>query len=203
MTTALAQLFDRFDDCPLCRQKGNQLQHILGGGLGYRPKAALVLINPTYNNISSQPRYAGLRFPFVGVARFWRVLTDAGWLPPVSDDPRALHKLLSDRGIYLTNLVKCTSPHGNYPQREVFSYHWPLFQKELEIVQPQNIVAFGILPVKYLTGQTIKMRDFVARAYPLAYKNLVPVYPCYFPVGRGNPKLAVVMLRRIKARIYN
>jgi len=202
----LASLFDRFDNCRICKKSGSSLQHILGGGLTTHPKTALVFINPTRQNVSCDPKWNGPRFPFIGVTRFWKILADSGL---ISKDfvlsgwdegkARGLLSKLRRKKIYITNLVKCTQNHGNYPEKKVFDYHLPLFFKEMDIIRPRAIIAFGALTTKYLTGRNIKMGEYFKRPEPLNYRNMkeIRVYPCYFPVGRGSPKLATEVLRKL------
>lgn len=204
----LDSLYKRFDDCPLCRLSNNSLLHILGAGKSKNPKIALVFINPTHLNISSDPDWRGRRFPFIGVTRFWQILLDSGWIAKeiVSaikrsgwsiDASTMLDSDLVKGGIYITNLVKCTFPYGDYPERNYFDYHLPLFKKELSIIKPKAIVSFGGLTTRYLTGKDLVLKNFFNNPKSLTYRD-IPVYPCYFPVGRGNPKLATEVLGKLK-----
>ncbi|MFV1917208.1 MAG: uracil-DNA glycosylase family protein [Patescibacteria group bacterium] len=203
----IKQLFKRYDDCKLCKSSGNKLQHILAGGKFNNPKVALVFINPTHTNISSAPDWKGHRFPFIGITRFWQILAVSGWIAKGTVTEfdnfgwnKGTIKLLEDdlhkKGIYITNLVKCTFPHGNYPEKKYFDYHLPLLEKELSIVRPTAIISFGGLSTKYLNGENLTFKKYFVNPHHLEYKN-IPVYPCYFPVGRGNPKLAIEVLRKL------
>ena len=196
----LTSLYKRFDDCQLCRLSGNSLRHILGGGKKKSPKVVFVFINPTHTNISSHSNWDGLRFPFIGVTHFWKIFADSGWVAAerVEDikkhgwNVKTIKNLeddLSDRGIYITNLVKCTFTHGDYPEKKYFDYHLPLFEEELSVVKAKAIVSFGTLTTNYLTGENLTFKKYFENPQPLVYDH-IPVYPCYFPVGRGNPKLA-------------
>lgn len=203
----IKKLFKKYDDCPLCKASGNKLQHILGGGKTQSPKVAFVFINPTHTNISSRQAWHGRRFPFIGVTHFWRIFSDTGWVAKkvienisknswTEDEAEHLEKDLVKRGIYITNLVKCTFPHSDYPVRKYFKYHLPLFKRELEIVEPNAIIAFGGLTIKHLTGQNLVLKNYFDNPQPLAFGR-IPVHACYFPVGRGNPKLAKQVLREL------
>lgn len=207
MNGKLNELFQKFDNCSLCKSSQNKLQHILGGGKFKSPKVAFVFINPTHTNISSSPDWNGRRFPFIGVTHFWQILSDSGWVAREKIENIKRHgwgkeiidhlvEDISNREIYITNLVKCTLPHGDYPEKDVFDYHLPLFDKELRIVKPKAIVSFGGLAAKYLTGKNLVLRKYFLNPGPLVYRH-IPVYPCYFPVGRGSPKLASQVLRQL------
>lgn len=207
----LRKLFLKFDNCSLCKTSNNKLHHILGGGQFINPKVAFVFINPTHTNISSHPSYQGRRFPFIGVTHFWQILADSGWLPKETIEEikkdgwnsravKSLEGKLRARGVYITNLVKCTFSHADYPEKEVFDYHLPLFKEELKMVKPKSIVSFGALTTKYLTGKNILLKEYFKNPKPLKTTNSFsgPVYPCWFPVGRGNAKLASKVLRELR-----
>ena len=89
----------------------------------------------------------------------------------------------------------------------MFEQDAPLFAVEMQLVRPKKIVAFGQLTFSMLTGLPVKLgsyRDDVIQngLQPLADYPLpgckVPVYPMYFPVGRGNPKFAAELLRLLR-----
>lgn len=206
----LRKLFLKFDNCPLCRTSNNKLHHILGGGQSINPKVVFVFINPTHTNISSHPSYQGRRFPFIGVTHFWQVLRDSGWIEKGiieniktgwnKETINAIEKDLINRGLYITNLVKCTSSHGNYPEKKVFNYHLPLFEKELKIVKPKSIISFGTLTTKLLSGRNVIFKNYFKDPQTLR-TNIVfsaRLYPCWFPVGRGKRKFARGVLRELR-----
>lgn len=211
----LAELFQRVDCCDRCRGARNPLAHVLGGGETNRPEFCFVLINPTHRNISSRPGYTGPRFPFIGVRQFWRVLHRAGF---ISDDtvaavndrtwlPDTTRRVLADlrhHSVYLTNLVKCTMDNPDVPPKAVFQEDWPLFLREMEIIRPKRIIAFGSLTFEMLTGSKVALRtyyeDVIQRGRIPAYRMRTidnhpqAVLPNYFPVGRGNPSASSELL---------
>ena len=78
--------------------------------------------------------------------------------------------------------------------------------REIELVQPKYIVTFGLIPFESITGRKIKLGDYYSKV--MENKKLeffeancnsfkAKVIPCYFPVGRGNPKKAIELLRLI------
>lgn len=213
MEPDLIKLYRKVDACRFCQRDGNALRHIHGFG-PIRPKWMFVLVNPTHRNISSAPDYRGPRFPFVGVRSFWRVLADGGamsrarvgdlppraeWLPTHTERIQAE---LVRNGIFLTNVVKCCYDHGDYPERRVVDGHLPTLAEEIRIVKPSNIVAFGGFVHKTLTGNAVTLSDYWRSPKGDPEREIlsglnVPVVPCYFPVGRGNPKKAAETLRTI------
>jgi hypothetical protein len=119
----LGKLYKRVDHCKFCKTAGNNLQHIHGYGV-MNPKLMLVLVNPTYRNLSSDPEYKSARFPFIGVRQFWKVLAGGGLisktaaydLPLRSNWKRGhtekLQRELLKNKLFLTNMVKCCYDHS-------------------------------------------------------------------------------------------
>lgn len=220
MPGELENLYASFDDCVRCRAEKNPLRHILGGGLTDRPTFLFLFINPTHHNRSSHADYPGeRRYPFIGVRYFWKVMSAAGVVDAsIVDDVYArgwhvehehsIERELKRRKIYVTNLVKCTQPHGDNPSRDVIAADLPLVRREIAIVRPRFIVPFGIMPTRALTGRDVRLSDQLLSARSGTYEPLVmendgrhyPVLPCYFPVGRGNPPKAIELLGYILNR---
>ena len=194
----------------------SNLKPILGGGQSRRPRVMFVFINPTYRNISANPAWTGPRYPFIGTREVWRIFHRAGFLPnnllekienfnpwPV-ELAQELEVFLKKDSWYLTNLVKWTGEDSSLPDQTKISLFRPLLLKEIELVKPRYIVAFGLLPFRHLTGEQIRMGDYYEKVkatghlptYPLQEASLPgQVIPCYFPVGRGNPQRAVEILQ--------
>ena len=75
--------------------------------------------------------------------------------------------------------------------------------REIGLVQPEYIVTFGLIPFNALVREPIKLSDYYqesVRRNALKTYNLQREHssyravPCYFPVGRGNPKRAAKLL---------
>lgn len=191
------------------------LAPIYGGGAADRPDWSLVFINPTGRNISSRPGWGGPRFPFIGTGRIWRFLAGAGLLPGrVADRLPAraqdwseavavgLEAELARAGLYLTNVVKSTAPDSRLPSPAEIDRWRQLLHDELELARPRLTVAFGVLAWRALTDQNIRLaeaydRQLAGRPIVAASCRGLPVAPCYFPVGRGNPRRAGRMLFRL------
>lgn len=189
------------------------LPPVMGGGQTRRPRLAFVFINPTIRNASTREGWNGPRLPFIGTRAVWRVFAGAGLLPetlveaiaarPKWDETFAEHvyAVVRAHGLYLTNLVKWTGPNGDLPSTHLIHTYSGVLKRELELVQPQAVVAFGGMTHRALTGSTVRLADILAH---LRTTGTVPsthasglglrVYPCYFPVGRGNPRAAVEIL---------
>lgn len=213
----LEEIYQKFDACKRCCKAKNPLQHILGGGKTRQPDFAFVLINPTYRNLSAHKKYKGKRrYPNIGVKHFWRILAEGGFVDKklvgeigergweIADENR-IEASLKKHSVYLTNIVKCAESHGDNPSAGEIKEQQALLWQELALVEPRHIVAFGILPIKTLTGRSVRLRDLECKGYQPIPSLLImgkryPVLPCYFPIGRGNPKKAVEILRCIKRK---
>lgn len=210
----LDNLYKKVDNCKFCKRQNNQLNHIFGFG-AIKPKFMFILINPTYRNLSSDKNYVGLRFPFIGVRQFWRVLADGGIISkkvayklPLrkewgKDDTNNVKNEILKNEIFVTNIVKCCYNHSAYPSKEIIKQQLKIVGEEIKIVKPKRILAFGLLTYKVLTGSEIKISSAINN--PNKFKNNeilsklnVPVIPCYFPIGRGNPKKASIMLNHLR-----
>lgn len=217
MPSELDRLYASYDACARCRALGNPLRHILGGGQSARPKFLFLFINPTHHNISSRADYPGIRrYPFLGVRYFWKLMAEAGAIDRRvvvdiykngwrTEHERIIEDDLRGKSIYVTNLVKCTQPNGDNPSKEVISADLPFLHQEISLVAPEHIVAFGKLPIRALTGRDVRLGDCLMAARQKKSETLkaeingqnYPVFPCYFPVGRGNPPKAIEMLRYV------
>ena len=108
---------------------------------------------------------------------------------------------LVKRSFYFTNLVKWTGHDATLPDKKKIELYLPLLEKEIELVRPKYIVTFGLMPFTSLVKEKIKLSEYYDEVMSSELRfyryESVPVIPCYFPVGRGNPKRAVEMLRKI------
>ena len=113
---------------------------------------------------------------------------------------------LRSKSFYFTNIVKWTGPDATLPDSRKIKLFLPILRREIEIVQPQYIVTFGLIPFENMTNQKIKLKDYFEeimkskklRFFDMNYNGFkTKIIPCYFPVGRGDPKKAVEILRLI------
>ncbi len=188
---------------------------IMAGGKLHKPRYMFVFINPTYRNISSDPNWTGKRRPWTGTKYIWKIFKNAGhldesllseitkrkkWDTTFADK---VYSHLTERGFYFTNIVKWTGEDAALPNNDKIKTFLPVLQKEIELVDPEYIVTFGLIPFNALVGEKIKLGDYYdavnAEGQIKLYKfklncKSYNVIPCYFPVGRGNPKRATEIL---------
>jgi len=196
----------------------HNLKPILGDGKMPRPKIMFVFINPTYANISSNPNWQGPRFPFIGTKPVWRIFHKAGLFDnrlierinnskswPLEFADEVLNHLKA-RSFYFTNIVKWTGWDAALPNAEKIKLFLPILEKEIEIVRPKYIVTFGLIPFENITKQKIKLSDYYSEVmrnkklkfFKIGFGNFqTKIIPCYFPVGRGEPKKAVEILKLV------
>ena len=194
----------------------NKLKPIVGNGKTKNPRFMFVFINPTHANISSDPKWQGPRFPFIGTKPIWRIFHRAGlfdddliekintsksWSLEFTDK---VLDFLKSKSFYFTNVVKWTGSTAALPDSEKIKLFLPILEEEIEIVQPQYIITFGLIPFESITKQKIKLQDYYSEAmhtkkvrfFEKQFGNFkAKIIPCYFPVGRGSPKKAVDILK--------
>ena len=194
------------------------LASIPGGGADRSPALALVFMNPTRRNLASQAGWAGPRFPFIGTSRIWSLLGDcqlldkrtaARFAKPAGQwsaaDARELEGQLRQASLYITNVVKETAVDSSPPEAAVFRRYQSLLHEEMELVRPRLIIAFGLAAHRSLTNSSIRLADILEQALKTGRAVAAgscrgrAVIPCHFPIGRGNPRKAAVILRLVAA----
>ncbi|HII15916.1 MAG TPA: hypothetical protein HA362_06405 [Nanoarchaeota archaeon] len=214
----LGELWKVVDDTNRTHFPENDLKPILGNGKIFRPKIMFVFINPTHANISSGPDWRGPRFPFIGTKQVWKIFHKAGMfdnelIEAINSSERwsleftdKVLDFLKSKSFYLTNIVKWTGHDATLPDSEKIKLFLPVLEREIEIVQPKYIVTFGLIPFENMAKQKIKLGDYYSgvmqnqklKYFEMQYgKFKTKIIPCYFPVGRGNPKKAIEILRLI------
>lgn len=197
----------------------NNLAPILGNGKTNNPKIMFIFINPTHANSSSRKEWSGPRYPFIGTKAVWRVFHRAGlfndelmheierskeWSLEFTNQVLAF---LKQQSFYFTNIVKWTGDDATLPNAEKIKLFLPILEQEIAIVKPEYVVTFGLIPFENITERKITLGEYYETA--MKQQRLQPfkktfgthstkIIPCYFPIGRGNPKRAVDMLKLLK-----
>ncbi|MFH1173910.1 MAG: uracil-DNA glycosylase family protein [archaeon] len=194
----------------------HELVPIIGNGQTHKPKCMFVFINPTVRNISSDKNWQGPRYPFLGTKHIWRIFSRAGlfderllarieqstyWSVGLAEDVLAF---LRRKGFYFTNIVKWTGHDAALPDAQKIKMFLPILEKEISIVKPVHIVTFGLIPFEWLAKQKIKLAEYHVAALRTASLqqfsvtiagHATKIIPCYFPIGRGNPRRAIDLLQ--------
>lgn len=216
----LGALNARLDGCRACTTVEYGYRHMPGAGCGDVPELMLVLIHPTPRNPTTVASWDGPRTPMAAAPQFWRVLAAAGLVDPdlpgqlAAEGPtltmvRSLVAEAERRKLYITNAVKCVDGGSNVPAARRLELGWSVLHEEIALTRPRRIVACGLMPFRMLTGREIRLSDELWRAEHGSYTaydchavkgKVYPVYPCYFPTGRGNPVAATAMLKLLRGR---
>lgn len=191
------------------------LEPIMAGGALYKPRYMFVFINPTCKNVSSDLNWSGKRRPWIGTKYIWKIFHAAGlfdsnlleeiqsrkdWDIPFADK---VYQYLADSRFYFTNIVKWTGENADLPNAEKIKLFLPILLREIELVSPDYIVTFGLIPFNALVKDPLKLGEYFnevvssrsIRCYDLDIgERVYKVIPSYFPVGRGNPKRAAKIL---------
>ena len=184
------------------------LHAVYGGGCRQSPALCFVFMNPTGRNRTAQPGWEGIHAPWIGTGRVWRIfaslgllpeelaarvisLKPDGWTPALAEE---LYSCLSDRGIYVTNRGKCTLPDARPIPDRVYREYLPFLRRELELVQPKRIVAFGNQVSSLLLGKPVSVSRCRGLSFPLEVGgSVIPLWPVYYPVGNGSMHLTKAM----------
>lgn len=214
----LDSLWNHVNDLNKIYFPSNSLAPIVGNGKISSPRFMFVFINPTVRNISSDWSWKGPRFPFIGTKQVWRIFHRAGLFDDLLMEEinkcsdwsvgfaNEVLGFLQKKDFYITNIVKWTGKDAALPDVKKISLFLPVLKREIEIVRPKYIVTFGLIPFENLTKQKIKLGEYYKevknknslRLYSLNFVSATPkVVPCYFPIGRGNPKRAVDILKML------
>lgn len=221
LVETLPQLWEEVKNCKLCEPQylaGTlTLKHMSWVGKKSEPDIMFVLMNPIALNPTLHKTYDGALLPFAGRKAFWKVLVEANLLPedllakiktkPWNDQiTSVVIEALIEKNYYITELVKCPSQKAIDPDNEQVKTGLDILKREIDLVQPKRIVTFGLLVFQALTGQKVKLKEYLeqlrnGQAQPFyveaASGQKYEVFPCYFPTGRGNSKGAIECLKII------
>ncbi len=184
------------------------LDAISGAGKIERPKLALIFINPTHRNISTNPDWNGLKAPWIGCANIWQLFADAGLIGKAMNqaiqDARTnwseqfavdVYSHVADQGLYITNIVKWAGLDAKLPEFEKIRLYAPLLLEELRMARPKRIIAFGQLTFDGVlrelgvkppeTFGALNELTLQTNSVHIIQTELGEIVPCYFPVGQG------------------
>ncbi len=96
-----------------------------------------------------------------------------------------LYAHLSEQGVYITNLAKCTQSNAKSLPNLVFREHLDIIHEEIDSIQPQNIIAFWNQVSSMLLGKQISVSSYEKfESYDVlcTKKADYKMHPCYYPV---------------------
>ncbi|NMC08892.1 hypothetical protein GYA44_00995 [Candidatus Microgenomates bacterium] len=186
------------------------LSSVYGAGCIDSPRVMFVFMNPTGRNVSASVSWKGIKAPWLGTKQVWDIFHKLGLLDCDiyksiremkanewdEDFCSALYEDIARRGIYITNLAKCTQLDARALKDSVFKEYLELMFREIDIVKPKKIVTFGNQVSSILLGKNISVSKYLN----LESENVngYSVYPTYYPVGQGRRNMDISISRIMK-----
>jgi hypothetical protein len=190
------------------------IEMVRGAGKLNNPDIMLVFMNPTARNISSNPKWKGLRAPWIGTKKVWQMLNQLSLIDSDSlngicnlrpeewseDYAFQVYKHVADRGIYITNLASCTQPDARHLSNAIFREYLPVIHNEIYTINPSKIITFGNQISSILMQKSISVSDYHGKKSEVleTKERKFNVYPTYYPVGQGQRNMPKA-IKRIKS----
>jgi len=187
------------------------LSSIYGAGCIDSPDIMFIFMNPTGRNIASVKSWKGIRAQWIGTKQVWDIFSELQFLDEdiyrkiksykpeewSEEFAERVYKDISNHGVYITNLAKCTQIDARPLKNSVFKEYLDLMNREIEIVNPKKIVSFGNQVSSILLGKSISVSNYQNDEKEVL--NGYDVYPTYYPIGQGrrNMPLAVRRIKRV------
>jgi DNA polymerase len=177
------------------------LDSILYGGQLENPKLCLIFMNPTKRNIASEKSWKGRKSPWIATKTVWDLFEKSNVFDtklkkeiyekkPNDWDYNFTEKVyreIEDRGVYITNLGKCTQVDSRPLADSVFKEYLDLLHEEINIIKPEKIITFGNQVSKIFIGQPISVSKDRRNIFQVKVKNIeYSTLPVYYPVGQGR-----------------
>lgn len=188
------------------------LKSIYGAGQTKNPKYCFVFMNPTSRNVSAVREWKGLRAPWIGTKQVWSLFQELELLdsklykriiklkPLEWNDTfaTAVYENLAEHSAYITNLAKCTQVDARPLSNSVFKAYLPLFQKEIELINPTHLFTFGNQVSSIVLGKQVSVSQYLHGQSEL-FQGRYVTHPVFYPVGQGrrNQPLAIRRIRSV------
>lgn len=200
MNLQLPQLFPETDS--LHKKHGDSsLCMVYGTGCIKNPDILFLFMNPTARNLTTHKTWKGIRAPWIGINTTWSLLNKLGIIKPETFEKikkmkreewndletRKLYEEVAKKKVYLTNLARCTHSDARHVSDSVFRESREVTLKEIELVNPKIIIAFGNQVASNLLQEKITVASCRMQKFDLVIgKKKFAVYPTYYPVGMGQ-----------------
>jgi DNA polymerase len=186
---------------------------IYGAGLITNPRVALVFMIPTARNVSSSPYWEGIRAPWIGTKNVWRMLSKLGLFTSAdiaeriqsrkpeewtTEFAQEVYESVANDSLYITNVSKATQDDARHIPDSVYKEFLPSIIKELSLVNPTVIIAFGNQVSSTLLQRKISVSEYLGDEYEeleTLQGNTLKVYPTYYPVGQGTRNIDKALKR--------
>ena len=178
-----------------------ELNSVYGGGCENGAKVALVFMNPTKRNVATSKDWQGLKAQWLGTKQVWDFLTKCGlfseelngqikdkkpadWTPKFCEE---VYQEVERRGVWITNLAKCSQDDARPLSDEVFVEYKDLLLKELELVSPKKVLFFGNQVASIVLNEKISVSACRQKCFPIKLgKKICKAYALFYPVGNGR-----------------
>ncbi len=171
----LKELYDKIKNCEQCELHKGRTNLVFGAG---NPNADIVIIGEAPGRDEDKQGV-----PFVG--RAGKLLTEL--LASIN---------FSRDEIYIANILKCRPPQNRKPLPSEEEKCEPFLKKQLEIMQPEFILALGLTAIDKLMNKKHRMADI--RGSVLDYFG-VKTFVTYHPAAiLRNPNLKPAILEDFK-----
>lgn len=178
-----------------------ELNSVYGYGESHNPKIALVFMNPTKRNITSEKSWNGLRAPWLGTKQIWDFLEKCGLFSPDKNEEikskkpkdwtpefcEYVYGEVKAQGLWITNLAKCSQDDARPLPDSVFLEYKDLLKEELKIINPQKIFLFGNQVSSIMLEQPISVSMTRQQKFLLKIDGKVfESFAFFYPVGNGR-----------------
>lgn len=177
-----------------------ELDSIYNGGCEESPDICFVFMNPTGRNIASDKSWKGRKSPWLGTKNIWKLfynvdsISEDTYNKIINKKPKDwdyefcdyLYDEISRNKIFITNLGKCTQIDARPLSDEVLKKYLDLLFKEIDIIKPKVIIAFGNQVSSIILDKKISVSQNRKICHKLNINNdEYKVYSVYYPVGNG------------------
>lgn len=177
-----------------------ELDSIYNGGCASSPDICFVFMNPTGRNIASDKSWKGRKSPWLGTKNIWKLFYNVDLISEdtynkiINKKPKDwdykfcdyLYDEISRNKIFITNLGKCTQIDARPLSDEVLKKYLDLLFKEIDIIKPKVIIAFGNQVSSIILDKKISVSQNRKICHKLNINNNeYKVYSVYYPVGNG------------------
>jgi DNA polymerase len=180
------------------------LDAIISGGEEETPSICFLFMNPTGRNIASNKEWKGIKSPWIGTKNIWNMFRQLGMLDEKLyaeiqerkahdwnyDFASRVYDDLKKRGMYVTNLAKCTQTDARALPASVFKEYRYLLLDELKIVKPKKVVTFGNQVSSIFLNAPISISKSRRKVFNI---NGLTVMPTYYPVGQGRRNMGLAI----------
>ena len=174
---------------------------LYGTGCIKKPDVMFLFMNPTARNLSTSKTWKGIRASFIGHKQTWKLMNNLGflssniyqkieniktfdWTPEFAEE---IYNDIAKHKGYITSLARCTMSDARSLPDKIFRDCRDIALKEIELLNPKVIIAFGNQVASNLLQQQIKVSECRESKYNLVIgKKTYTVYPTYYPVGMGQ-----------------